>query len=225
MADNLDEKVSALVDGELSHDEVDQLIQALKQDRDTQASWRHFHLISDALKNNLPERLPEDFVRRVSTALESEPAHFSPPPRRAVKLSSLHAPTVGFALAASVAAVVFLGLGWNTLNQPPRTAVTPVQTVVAQLTPPVTPPAPPAVTPPATPVSTLPESTYSRVRGRQWDVEQPAVISKLNAYLISHDQYSLPSGVRSGVLPQVRIVGYERVEPVQGDSAAGDDGR
>jgi len=234
MAYNLDEKVSALVDGELSHDEVDQLIQSLKQDHDTQACWRHFHLISDALKNNLPERLPEDFVTRVSTALEPEPAHFSPAPRRTVKLSSLHAPTIGFALAASVAAVVFLGLGWNTLNQAPRTAATPAPTVVAQLTPPATTPtatppatmaATPRATPPATPVSTVPDLAYGRVRGRQWDVQQPAVISKLNAYLISHDQYSLASGVRSGVLPQVRIVGYERVEPAQGDSAAGDGGR
>ena len=51
MADNLDEKVSALVDGELPREEVDQLIMALKQDGGIQACWRHFHLISDAIKN------------------------------------------------------------------------------------------------------------------------------------------------------------------------------
>ena len=204
MADNLDEKVSALVDGELPHEEVDQVIAALKQDRETQACWRHFHLISDALKNNLPGRLPEDFVSRVSLALEAEPTLSNPPPRRAVKPSRFHGPTIGFALAASVAAVAFLGLGWNSLTrveQPPA--------VVAEMTE-----VGPAAEPPATVarVSSLPAISYTNVHGRQWDVEQPDVISKLNGYLISHDQYSLASGVRSGVLPQVRIVGYERAE-------------
>jgi sigma-E factor negative regulatory protein RseA len=215
MADNLDEKVSALVDGELPREEVDQLVMALKQDRDIQACWRHFHLISDALKNNLPERLPEDFVRRVSLALESEPALTNPPPlHRPARPTNLHAPTVGFALAASVAAVAFLGLGWHSLNP---TEPAPGPAVVAQVASDAASPVPSA--PPAvTTVSTLPAISYTKVRGRQWDVEQPDVISKLNGYLISHDQYSL-AGVRSGVLPQVRIVGYERVEGVQSDLA------
>lgn len=209
MADNLEEKISALVDGELSRDEVAQLVTALKEDAATQASWRHFHLISDALKNNLPDRVPEDFVSRVSKALESEPALSNPPVTLKPKSSSLHAPTIGFALAASVAAIAFLGLGWSSLNPGEHTAG---PAVVAE----VAPPAVPAVTP----VSTLPAISYTQVHGRQWDVEQPDVISKLNGYLISHDQFSLASGVRSGVLPQVRIVGYERVEPVQQPDAA-----
>lgn len=227
MADNLEEKVSALVDGELSRDEVDQLVTVLKEDAGIQTSWRHFHLISDALKNNLPDRVPEDFVKRVSMALESEPVLSNPPPRLNIKPSSFHAPTIGFALAASVAAIAFLGLGWNSLNQPGAGSG---PAVVAEVTPaqtaPTAAPASPAAAAPVTTVSALPATSYTQVRGRQWDVAQPDVISKLNGYLISHDQYSLASGVRSGVLPQVRIVGYERVEPVQpSDSADTSDGR
>jgi sigma-E factor negative regulatory protein RseA len=215
MADNLDEKVSALVDGELPREEVDQLIMALKQDSGIQACWRHFHLISDALKNNLPDRLPEDFVKRVSLALESEPALTNPPPPyRSARPTNLHAPTVGFALAASVAAVAFLGLGWHSLNP---TEPAPESAVVAQAASDAVAPAPSMPTA-VTTVSTLPAISYTKVHGRQWDVERPDVISKLNGYLISHDQYSLV-GVRSGVLPQVRIVGYERVEGVQPDFA------
>jgi len=220
MADNLDEKVSALVDGELPHDEVDQLVMALKQDKDHQTSWRHYHLISDALKNNLPDKLPEDFVSRVSLALESEPHHVSPP-HRVVKQPAFHRPTLGFALAASVAAAAFLGLGWNNLseigtNQGPAMVADVASNAV------------PGTVPSAlvsAPVNGVPVVSYTKVHGKQWDVERPDVISKLNNYLLNHDQYSFAAGVRSGVLPQVRIVGYERVEGVPMDSMSTEGGR
>jgi sigma-E factor negative regulatory protein RseA len=205
MADNLDEKVSALVDGELPREEIDSLFNQLKRDKTSQACWRHYHLISDALKNNLPDRLPEDFVSRVSQALESEP-HLASPPRRPVKAHAFHRPSIGFALAASVAAVAFVGLGWN--NQ---TAVDQSPSLAMNVAP-MTISAPPAV-------------SYTKVHGRQWDVEQPAVISKLNGYLLSHDQYSSMAVVRNGVLPQVRIVGYERPENIQQDPVVTDNGR
>ena len=207
MTDNMHEKVSSLVDGELSHDEVDQLIKVLKRDEASQVSWRHYHLISDALKNNLPDKLPEDFVNRVSQALETEP-FLSTPPRRPVKHPFFHRPTIGFALAASVAAVTFIGLGWNNWTQ-----VEPGPELVADTSMPA-----------VTPVATVPAISYTKVHGKQWDVDQPAVISKLNNYLLNHDQYSL-AGVRSGVLPQVRIVGYERVEGIPQDPAMPGNGR
>lgn len=207
MADNLDEKVSALVDGELPREEVDNLFNELKRDKATQACWRHYHLISDALKNNLPDKLPEDFVNRVSLAIEAEPYLLSPP-RRNYKVQSFLKPAVGFALAASVAAVAFLGLGWNT-----HTAVEQVPSLAANVTPTT-----------FNTVSTAPAISYSNVHGRQWDVEQPAMISKLNDYLLNHDQYSSVAGMHNGVLPQVRIVGYERAEIAQQDTMA-DKGR
>ncbi len=205
MANNLEEQVSALVDGELPHEEVDNVFSKLKQDDAAQACWRHYHLISDALKNNLPEKLPEDFVNRVSLALESEPALLAPPVRRRTQ-TFINRPTIGFALAASVAAVAFLGLGWN--NQ---TAVEQMPSLAANMT------QAPAINTSAS----APVVSYTRVQGGQWDVEQPAVVSKLNDYLLSHDQYSSVAGVRNGVLPQVRIVGYERPEGVQQDPMAG----
>ena len=209
MTDNLEEKVSALVDGELSHEEVYHLCDTLKNDQASQTCWRHYHLISDALKNNLPDRLPEDFVNRVSQALESEPHLYSPSTHGSNKPQAFLRPAIGFAMAASVAAVVFVGLGWN--NQ---TAVDQAPSLAAN-----------SVTPPAiTTASTAPVISYTKVHGRQWDVEQPAVISKLNDYLLSHDQYSSVAGMHSGVLPQVRIVGYERAEITQPNSVI-DNGR
>ena len=205
MAGKLEEKVSALVDGELSREEVDSLVNDLKRDKTGHMCWSHYHLISDALKNNLPDKLPEDFVSRVSQALETEP-YLASPPRRPVKTHAFHRPTIGFALAASVAAVAFVGLGWN--NQ---TAVDQSPSLAMNVTP--------------TTISTAPAISYTKVHGRQWDVEQPAVISKLNSYLLSHDQYSSVAVVHNGVLPQVRIVGYERADNMQQDPVMTDNGR
>ena len=210
MADNLDEKLSALVDGEMLQEEFDSLVDGLKRDKAGQMCWRHYHLISDALKNNLPDKLPVDFVNRISLALESEPL-LSTPPRRSYNTHNYLRPTIGFALAASVAAVAFIGLGWNTqpgMEQMPTLASNSTTSVP---TAPIT-----------TVSSTRPAISYTTVHGRQWDVEQPELASKLNDYLINHDQYSAIDGMHNSVLPQVRIVGYERSEPLQAGPLTGD---
>ena len=196
MADVLGEKISALVDGEMHREEMDHVFNDLKHNETGQMCWRHYHLISDALKNNLPDKLPEDFVDRVSLALESEPLLLTPPRRRSFKSPTFLRPAVGFALAASVAAVVFIGLGWNT-----QTGVEQLPNLASNTTP---------DTSAITTVSTQPTIAYTNVHGRQWDVEQPELASKLNDYLISHDQYSAADGMDRNILPQVRIVGYER---------------
>lgn len=206
MADNLEEKISALVDGEMSREEVEHLVDGLRHDTAGQMCWRHYHLISDALKNNLPDRLPEDFVNRISQALESEPL-LCTPPRRTFNTPAFLTPTIGFALAASIAAVVFIGFGWNT-----QTGIEQMPTLASNNTP----------TSAITTVSTQPMVSYANVHGKQWDVEQPELASKLNDFLINHNQYSAMDGIHNSVLPQVRIVGYERSEAIQPSHVAGD---
>ena len=208
MADNLEEKLSALVDGEMPHEEIDGLVDGLKHDKASQMCWHHYHLISDALKNNLPDKLPVDFVNRISLALESEPL-LSTPPRRSYNTHSYLRPTIGFALAASVAAVAFIGLGWNT-----QTGMEQMPTLASNSTN--------QASNAITTVSTQPTISYTTVHGRQWDVEQPELASKLNDYLINHDQYSAVDGMHNSVLPQVRIVGYERSEAIQPSYLSGD---
>src|SRR3569623_2214946 len=187
MAEHIDEQISALVDGELSKDECKRLMEEIRCDVSKRWCVGHIHLISDALKNNLPASFSSDFTARVSQALENEPALEAPPPVRV--LQSFVKPAIVFALAASVATVAYVGLGWdtptqvNTQPQLARTAAPPLQA-----------------------------STVSKVRGRECDVEQPAVVSRLNDYLVSHGQYSALTGMQQGVLPQERIVGYERPE-------------
>lgn len=190
MAEHINERISALVDGELSKDECKRVLEELRVDPDTAASWCHYHLISDALKNNLPRSLSPDFTARLSKALEDEPPLESPLPRIRATPPFVK-PAIGFALAASVAAIGYVSLGWNTQ---PVTNSTPSLALTASA---------PSI-----------EVAYpvSKVRGREWDVEQPSVVSKLNDYLASHGQYSAATAMQPGVLPQVRIVGYERSE-------------
>jgi sigma-E factor negative regulatory protein RseA len=217
MTDNLEEKISALVDGEMPREEIDKLLDGLKHDNTGQMCWRHYHLISDALKNNLPDRLPEDFVNRISLALESEPLLLTPPRRRRTLITpAVLRPAIGFALAASIAAVVFVGLGWNTQT---GTGVQQIPNLASNTTT----PAPGAAGAIATTVSTQPTISYTDVRGGQWDVKQPELASKLNDYLINHDQYSAADGMHNSVLPQVRIVGFERSEVIQPGGLSGDD--
>lgn len=211
MTDIHKEKISALVDGEMPREEIDKLLDGLKHDKSSQMCWRHYHLISDALKNNLPDELPEDFVTRISLALESEPLLLTPP-RRTHNTPAYLRPAIGFALAASIAAVVFIGLGWNT------------QTGVEQMPSPSLASNNPnnvADRSAITTVSTQPTIAYTNVHGRQWDIEQPELASKLNDYLSNHDQYSAVDGVHSNVLPLVRIVGYERSEVAQPSDLSG----
>lgn len=191
MAEQIDERISALVDGELSKEECKRLLEEMRVDPDSAASWCHYHLISDALKNNLPSSISTDFAARLSKALDNEPPLETPlPPLRATP--PFVKPAIGFALAASVAAVGYIGLGLNSepaVTPAPQTAFT----------------APPPSMQAAYPVG--------KVRGREWNVQQPGVASKLNDYLASHGQYSAVTDMQQGVvLPQVRIVGYERSE-------------
>ncbi len=195
MADHLNEQISALVDGELSVEECKRLVDGMRSDANAESCWCHYHLISDALKNNLPDKLSTDFAACVSKALDSEPPIICAPARRPAS-NNVSRPVIGFAMAASVAAVAYLGFSGNEIA-------------------PDLMPAPQLAS--NAPVASAPSqqiSQVSKVRGRQWDVEQPAVASRLNDYLLSHGEYSAVAGMQRGVMPQVRIVGYERHEAV-----------
>jgi sigma-E factor negative regulatory protein RseA len=104
------DQISALMDDELDVDASDHLFQALHKDRELNACWSTYHLIGDAMRGN-PE-FSADFEQRLLARIEAEPTVFSPKRRFAVK------PTRMMSLAASVAAVMFVG--WMVLQQQAR---------------------------------------------------------------------------------------------------------
>jgi negative regulator of sigma E activity len=100
-----DERISALIDGELDayeqHKAVDEL---LAHDKNRKA-WGRYHLISDTLKHSLPGSIDHDFSSRVMAALDDEPTVLAPSSR-----TSWGQRAAGLAVAASVAAVAVLGV-------------------------------------------------------------------------------------------------------------------
>jgi len=98
----MNDKVSALMDGELDDKSTSEMIDCLGRDGDALHAWRAYHLISDAMRDS--RMLSEGFAARVAARLSTEPALLAPArlqaePRKWLVLSA----------AASVAAVSLVG--------------------------------------------------------------------------------------------------------------------
>jgi sigma-E factor negative regulatory protein RseA len=122
--------VSALVDGELEHHEVEATLSALSRGRESRALWSDAQLIGSVLRNEGREAF--DISSRVMSALELEPTVLAPKPRR---LSEWQRPAMAMAAsAAGVALVSWLAFGSSmpeptdrlALNQVQKTAQKPV---------------------------------------------------------------------------------------------------
>lgn len=99
-------KISAMMDGELSHDEIAEPLRSMREDPEALQSWRDYHLIGDALRD--AGGLSSDFSARFAARLEEEPTVFAPAsvPRR---LPEQRRHWVALSAAASVAAVTLVG--------------------------------------------------------------------------------------------------------------------
>jgi sigma-E factor negative regulatory protein RseA len=122
-------KISALMDGELGTQELREPLDALDQDGEARDTWRTYHLISDALRGGA--LLASDCAPRVAQRLAQEPALVGPLPG-AVRLPERARWFVPSALAASVAAVAFVG--WVALA--PQQGPGPAPAPIAQVQPP-----------------------------------------------------------------------------------------
>ena len=69
-------KVSELMDGELSDQDAEKIVAALKQNDLLNRDWEIYHLIGDTLRQS--SNLTTNVARRVSRQLASEPIHLVP---------------------------------------------------------------------------------------------------------------------------------------------------
>jgi sigma-E factor negative regulatory protein RseA len=188
---NVDEQISALMDGELDEAETDRLLDQLQRDAGLRMCWTRYHLISDALRSDLTCHIKHNVANRVIQALESEPIHLSPrrsPSQTKTKSTAwtpFFKPLAGLAVAASIAAVAVLSLQTTA----PLQTASPVN--LAGLS------------------GAAPVAQVSSAVGRsRWSAGRPSVESKLDIYLANHNQYSMSTEMQ-GMLPYARIVGYE----------------
>lgn len=116
------EQLSAFMDDEIDRGQ-EKLVDDLLKDPELLDTWSRYHLISDSLKQGLPERLDRDLAKNVSDSLRNEPAIVAP--HRSTH--SFIKPVAGFAIAASVAALAILGIQHQQLGGPHESPDTLVQ--------------------------------------------------------------------------------------------------
>lgn len=194
------ERLSAFVDGELEGPERERIVHALYDDPELRRTWERFHLIGDAVRGTGPVPGADAIAGTVGAALSGEPVvRLKPRARR----SRLH-PLSGLAIAAAIAGIAILGLhrldGGGVL---PRQIADASRSVAA-----VTGSASTAPDRSEVRVASVAERPAGAEASRlQWSGVAPDAEARLNAYLVSHNEYA-GNGVR-GVLPYVRIVGYQ----------------
>lgn len=101
------EQLSALMDGELSAEELIQLLAAMEQRPDLRAQWAEHHAVRHALFEKRPYAVAgsNHIADGVSAVLQQEPTVLAPSTEKA---EPLRRPWIPLALAASLAAVTFL---------------------------------------------------------------------------------------------------------------------
>jgi sigma-E factor negative regulatory protein RseA len=187
MTEKLNEKISALMDGDLAGRDAHDVIQDLKQSAESRQRWERYHLIGDALRNNLPPVVRHDLASRIAAAIDAETSQSLPSvvpfvPRQKNKPAPFFLkPLAGLAIAASVAAVavVSFDMGGNVTPAAQTMAAAPAQMQSA---------------------NRLPVSVVPLV------VDEVAAQTRLNDYLVNHSQYS--TVMQGEMLPSARIVGY-----------------
>jgi sigma-E factor negative regulatory protein RseA len=130
------DQLSALIDGELEIESADHLIASAKAGGELKHCWAHYHLIGDVMRHEV--NMSQGFSNRVMSALDAEPIIFAPNAsnisssiQEAGLQASIHGPSRASSLAryrafsnnkvwsvaASVAAVMFVGVMVLQLNQ------------------------------------------------------------------------------------------------------------
>jgi sigma-E factor negative regulatory protein RseA len=182
MKDKIEEQISALVDGELPAVEQELVFKRLCNDIELRRRWERYHLIRDALHHELPSAAGSGLADRVMAAIDNEPDLRS---TRAFggSVRGLAKPIAGLAIAASVAAMAVFGL--HHLRETETTPSGAWQSAANHHNP-----------------------GHSRVSGTRWNLQTPEVGSRLNSYLVNHNEYSSSTDLQ-GMMNYVRIAAYD----------------
>ncbi|MBL1261197.1 MAG: sigma-E factor negative regulatory protein [Thiotrichaceae bacterium] len=209
-AGSLQEKISSMVDGELSREEYVAVISEVSAGSGS-VSWDQYHLIGEAMRHNLPDMLYPDLSTKISAAIASESAHQGGAATQATTdnpditnvvaaVTQIKSPVFGYAIAASISVIAMVGL--FQVNQ--EASLPPMMTPITV-----------AHQPQMTPAPILDEISW-----RHQETPEPAIVQsrypyspipaeKLNRYIISHNEHSIAMPSQGAMLPYVRLVGYE----------------
>ncbi|NOX27774.1 MAG: sigma-E factor negative regulatory protein [Gammaproteobacteria bacterium] len=181
---DVDESLSALVDGELDAQQRKRLTDELVDNANAQRTWHNYHLVRDTLKKNLPDEIAPALFDRVSNAIAQEPHHQVVSPVITKKKSFFgFEPTYGFVAAAALIVAVV------TVTQIERATISDIPTLAQSE---------------ESGVVTRPSSVVALG-------QIPNVTSdQLATYLANHAVRSRSYPMHDGLLPYVRSVEYRR---------------
>lgn len=121
------ESLSALMDGEASEIEVRQILKSLgddSSDKELLSKWERFQLIRSAMRGELAYQEPLHVAANISEAIANEPDLKS-----SEQIKSSVWPNLGrFAVAASVAAALVVGVQFSSVNTSINVVDLPAQT-------------------------------------------------------------------------------------------------
>lgn len=213
------EWVSALADGEST--DVEGEVTRLLASESARQTWSSVHIVRDACDQRLARRAPEGFADAVMARLEEEPVVLAPTAtrqkranhQRPTRVAHWWRPAIGFAVAASVAAVTVVG--YDSLGgRPAGDTGTPMLDRVATSggsSGSIAPVRRAAFS--STPAAGGYNEAY-RPSATQWSgplqpMQQEQ--NQLNRYLANHSEYSDTSNYQ-GILPYTRFVGYDSTQ-------------
>lgn len=212
------EKLSALMDGSLKRSEAEEVLSALDRHPELLEEWSRYHLIGDALKNNLPTHIDLQLNERVKAELANAPplkSQSSFAQDILIKLRGYFSPpqfvSVGaFAATTFVAVLVGVMIG---ASPPSDHSLEEHMTVATQQAPHAVTSTNNLVTLEVAPFTAGGSAQVVVVEHSQNPVvphmEQKVWEPKLNGYLNSHSEFSTsPSMYGNNVLPMVRLVGH-----------------
>lgn len=183
------ELLSAFVDGEMSHEELEQLLMLSSQDQQFNARLMQYQHTSDLLKGYTQSLKPVDMTGRIKSIIDAEPAYVAAADA-SLNSSVLALPdwiwkqALGLLAAGSIGAVLMMNV------MTPNQSASPMQFVQNEE----------VGASPTTTAVTLAESAPSN----RWTVGEDEVQDRLNNYLVDHNEYGGPAGVFS----YARVVSY-----------------
>jgi sigma-E factor negative regulatory protein RseA len=192
MTEQAFEKLSALVDNEISGHEISNEINKLKKDRASMDIWSRYHLIGDAMRNELGQIHDTNMAHSISQRLENEPVVLAPAALNRTGSNKKRTIT-GLAVAASLTALAVV-MAPQLIN--PDGSEAPNQLASSDQLP---------------MSNELPMSNAVLVAedGTRWKLlQKPKVESRLNHYLLNHQDLSPSSNIK-GIMPYATFVSYD----------------
>lgn len=177
----MNEKLSALMDGELNEAETSKILSQLEKDKDLRATWSRYHLAASALHDDITQLSNSGLADKVAKEIAAEPFVVSPgwwrqSNKKAIKLAG------SLAIAASVAAIAVISLQVDSPNQANPQSIASLE-----------------------PISS---GDFIRASGTRWRNGPSSTERALNMYLVEHSEFN-PASNFKGMMGYGRIAGYD----------------